>query len=193
MKFLTLDTHYQDVEIGSLSADATVRLPFREPFPGFEDDELWYHDHETRAHWERLDSLRQVEEVIRTRHAGNPWADIGRFSQRNTNGEFEQLHLFEVLGWADSVYVSRVGFQWRWSSWPAHAHFHELTPGTVGPYWYRADVYEQQLVTINDAVAQLRPALHAIEEIREQSPGFLWLPRECDLTPNEHLRVPLDL
>lgn len=116
--------------------------------------------------------------------------------QRNTYGEFEQLRLFEVLGWADSVSVCgdvpRVGFQWRWSSWPAHAHFHEHMPGTVAPHWYRADVYEQQLVTINDAVAQLRPALHAIEEIREQSPGFLWLPRERDLTPNEHLRVPLD-
>ena len=160
------------------------------------DDELWYHDHETNARWERVDNLRQAEDVVRSRTARNPWAGIGRFSRRNADGEFEQLHFFEVLGGADRVYVcgdvSRIGSQWRWSSWPADALHRELTHGTVGPTWYQAAVYEQQVVTDSDAVAQMRPALHAAEGLAEQVAGYLWLPRERDLAPNTHLRIPLD-
>jgi len=180
---------------GSQTADALAQLPLVESALSPDDDELWYCDQETKAQWERLDNLRQAEALIRSRSDKNPWAGVGRFSQRNTDGEFAQLHLFEVLGWADRVYVcgdvSGVGFQWRWSSWPADALHQKLTPGRVGPAWYRADVYEQQLVTINDAVAQLRPALYAIEGLHDQVPGYVWLPRERDLAPNQHLRVPL--
>lgn len=176
--------------------EALVHRPLLGCVPTPEDDELWYHDHETNAQWERLATLRQAEEVIRSRTARNSWAGIGRFSHRNMNGEFEQLHLFEVLGWADRVYVcgdvSHVGFQWRWSSWPASALHQELTPGTVGPAWYQADVYEQQVVTVDNAVTQLCPALHAIEGLSDQAPGYVWLPRDQDLAPNQHLRVPLD-
>lgn len=158
-------------------------------------NELWYHDQETKAVWERLDNLQQAEDIIRSRTPRNPWAGIGRFSHRNQNDEFEQSHLFEVLGWADRVYVcgdvSRIRSQWRWSSWPADALHRELTPSTVGPSWYQASIYEQQVVTVNDAVTQLRPALHAIEQVQEQVPGYVWLPRENDFAPNEHLRVPL--
>lgn len=172
-----------------------ILLPLKTALVPEDDDELWYHDHETNAEWERLDNLRQAEDVVRSRAARNPWAGIGRFSRRNADGEFEQLHLFEVLGWADLVYVcgdiSRVGSQWRWSSWPVDALSRELTPGTVGPAWYQASVYEQQLVTVNDAIAQIRPALHAVEGLSEQMAGYLWLPRDRDLSPNTHLRVPL--
>lgn len=158
-------------------------------------DELWYHDQETGAVWERLDNVQQAEDVIRSRTPRNPWAGIGRFSHRNQDDEFGQLHLFEVLGWADRVYVcgdvSRTGSQWRWSSWPADALHRGRTPSLVGPAWYQAAVYEQQVVTVNDAVTQLRPALHAIEGLQEQVPGYVWMPREHDLAPNAHLRVPL--
>ncbi|SOC86931.1 hypothetical protein SAMN05660766_0595 [Curtobacterium sp. 314Chir4.1] len=158
-------------------------------------EELWYHDRETNAQWERLAGLQQAEDVVRSRTPKNPWAGIGRFSAMNQNGEFEQVHLFEVLGWADRVYVcgdvSRTASQWRWSSWPVDALRRELTCGTVGPAWYQAAVYEQRVVTVNDALTQLRPALHAIEQVQEQVRGYIWLPRENDLAPNEHLRVPL--
>jgi hypothetical protein len=160
-----------------------------------ERDELWCHDQETKAAWERFDCVQQAEDVIRSRTPRNPWAGIGRFSHRNQHNEFEQVHLFEILGWADRVYVcgdvSRIGYQWRWSSWPAGALHRDRTPSTVGPAWYQAAVYEQQVVTVNDAVAQLRPALHAIEQVQEQVPGYIWMPRDDDLAPNEHLRVPL--
>jgi len=102
--------------------------------------------------------------------------------------------MLEVLGWDDRVYVcgdvSRVGFQWRWSSWPAPVPS-SCTPAAVGPAWYRADVFAEQLVTVDDAIAQLRPALHAIDNIADHTPGFLWLPRELDTAPNAHLRTPL--
>ncbi|KQR31106.1 hypothetical protein [Curtobacterium sp. Leaf154] len=159
-----------------------------------DDDELWYHDHKTNAQWERLDNLGQAEDVLRSRTDRNPWAGIGRFSRRNADGDFEKLHLFEVLGWADRVYVcgdiSRIGSQWRWSSWPADALGRDRTLSTVGHAWYQAAFYEQQVVAVNDAVAKLRPALHAVEGLAEQVAGYLWLPRERDLAPNTHLRVP---
>ncbi|MDM7885661.1 hypothetical protein QUG92_11155 [Curtobacterium sp. RHCKG23] len=191
MQPLTLDP-----TVDSPADTALATRPLLDSAPASEDDELWYHDHETKAQWERLDNLRQAEAIIRSRTARNPWAGIGRFSHRNADGEFEQLHLFEVLGWADRVYVcgdvSRVGFQWRWSSWPADTLHQGRTPGAVGPDWYRADVYEQQVVTVHDAVTQFRPALHAIEGVNDQAPGYVWLPREHDFAANQHLRTPLD-
>lgn|GEM_PF-6512393 len=63
--------------------------------------------------WERLATLEWAEDISRSRTPRNPWAGIGPFSHRNRDDEFEQLHLVEVLGWADRVYVcgdvSRIG------------------------------------------------------------------------------------
>jgi hypothetical protein len=161
-----------------------------------DDGELWYRDNDTDAQWEPLDTLQQAINILQTRSPLNPWAGVGRFTAFGYDGEAGQVHLFEVLGWADRIYVcgdiSRPGYQWRWSSWPITGRRGGLTPATVGPNWYQAAVYEEQLVTIHDAIAQLRPALHAIDEVAEQAPGFLWLPSEQDLAPNQHLRRPLD-
>lgn len=175
-------------------AGTLTLLPDPEPAESRDDGELWYRDNSTHALWEPLDALRAAEDIIRSRSTRNPWAGIGRFSQISADGEAGQVHMLEVLGWDDRVYVcgdvSRVGSQWRWSSWPNPLP-PSRTPTTVGPAWYQADVFKEQLVTVDNAITQLRPALHAIGSLGDQAPGFLWLPRELDADPNAHLRTPL--
>ncbi|TCL79015.1 MULTISPECIES: hypothetical protein [unclassified Curtobacterium] len=160
------------------------------------EEELWYRDNDTRTAWEPLNNLPQAKDIIRARTPQNPWAAIMRTFDLDDAGTFGSVNTFEVLGWADRVYVcgdvSRVGYQWRWSCWPVTARPDGGARTRVGPRWYQADVYEAQVVTVNDAIAQLVPALHALPEVPNQAPGFLWLPRELDVALNQHLRTPID-
>jgi hypothetical protein len=47
-----------------------------------------------------------------------------------------------------------------------------------------------RIATANDAVTQLRPALHARSRSKSRCPDMSGC-HENDLDPNEHLRVPL--
>lgn len=81
------------------------------------------------------------------------------------------------------------GSTWFWSSWPQPATFDSLTSATVGPAWYRGEVWEEQLQTVNDAVAQLRPALNAARFDPDHMPGYRWLNRWNDRSLLDHLRT----
>lgn len=93
---------------------------------------------------------------------------IGRFVDTGNDDDY-CTYGFEVFGWDGEIYVcgdtSGMGWQWRWSSWPIGAASGRLTVTVIGPSWFRAGVWKEQLLTVNDAVAQLWPALHAEREV----------------------------
>ncbi|WFR67678.1 hypothetical protein P9139_04275 [Curtobacterium flaccumfaciens] len=67
----------------------------------------------SNAVWEPLDTLREPQNIIRSRTDRSPWAVNGPFSDIDDDSEVGRVHMLEVLGCADRVYVcadaSRVG------------------------------------------------------------------------------------
>lgn len=183
--------------VGAITDVLTFHLTGTETLEKVEaSEELWYRDNDSDGYWNRIDTYRQAEDLIRARNSRSPWVTIRRIVDTGFDDEHYRVHAIEVLGWADAVYVcgdvTGIGWQWRWSSWPIGAPGGPLTPTVVGPSWYRGGVWKEQLQTVNDAVAQLWPATHAVHHVAHQAPGYVWLPRERDCVPNHHLRVPDD-
>jgi hypothetical protein len=157
-------------------------------------EQLWYRDNDTGpAGYENLRSYREAEQVIRSRSDRSPWATITRDVGLDHDPDWGRF-VIEVLGSDDRMYicgcVESPGLKWFWSSWPRPMGS-ERTPATIGPSWYQAPVWAEQVQTVNDAVAQLRPALTATRFVSDQVPGYLWLPRRNDQSLLEHLRAPL--
>jgi hypothetical protein len=167
-----------------------------ELLPGLEPErpeQLWYRDNDTgRRGYEDLQSYREAEQVIRTRTDRSPWATIARDVGDDNDPDWWRF-VIEVLGTEDRMYVCGCvevpGSTWFWSSWPRPMR-RERTAAAVGPNWYQAPVWAEQLQTANDAVAQLRTALTATRFVSDQVPGYLWLPRRNDRSLLGHLRVP---
>jgi len=158
-------------------------------------EQLWYRDHDTGpTGYQNLRSYREAENVIRSRSDHSPWASIYRDVGNDHDPDWARF-CFEVLGTGDRIYVCGCvevpGSTWFWSSWPKPVTFDQLTPATVGPAWYRGEVWEEQLQTANDAVAQLRPALNATCFQADEASGYQWLNRWNDRSLLQHLRVPM--
>ncbi|GAA3338628.1 hypothetical protein GCM10017714_10740 [Curtobacterium pusillum] len=158
-------------------------------------EQLWYRDHETGLGGsELLRSYREAEDVIRSRTDRNPWATITRDVGLDDDPDWLRFNI-EVLGTDDRMYicgdVQVSGSTWRWTSWPQPVRLGPHTPAAVGPAWFQAEVWEQQVQTVSDAIAQLRPALNAARYIHDQAPGYRWLPRIRDRSRLEHLRTPI--
>jgi hypothetical protein len=157
-------------------------------------EQLWYRDNETGpVGYEDLRSYREAEQVIRSRTDRNPWGTITRDVGLDNDPDWWRF-VIEILGTEDRMYICGCvevpGSTWFWSSWPRPMR-RERTAATIGPDWYQAPVWAEQVQTVNDAVAQLRPALTATRFVSDQVPGYLWLPRRNDRSLLEHLRAPI--
>lgn len=152
---------------------------------------LWYRDQKTLGHWERLATISQARELITSRDEANPWVTIIR-EEAGDDDRVALVNAFEMLGWADRVYVcgdtARAGSRWLWSSWPDHSRARSGRVAGVGPDWYRARVFEAQIETVTDALMQVATALLAVPEVVRQADGFEWRARSSDCSANQHLR-----
>lgn len=161
------------------------------PAPG-QSTQLWYRDQMTLGHWKRLQTFSQARELVASRDEENPWITITREHAGDADDRGSVVNAFEMLGWEDRVYVcgdtARSGSRWLWSSWPDEAWARAGRVAWIGPSWYRACVFEAQIETVSDALAQLAPALHAVPDVVRQADGFAWRVRSLDYSANQHLR-----
>lgn len=188
--------------------DAPTVLPLLETTPGPLEDvalleqslldetepDLWYRDHDSGEEWVQLHTIRDAEGIVLSRTDRNPWATIMRIEE-GENGEPYRWSVFEILGSHDRVFVCgdlrTSDSRWFWSSWPEGHQDPPKTVLPVGPPWYRAAIWSTQIVTANDAIVQLVPALHAQLFVERQTPGFVWRDRRHDHPSVEHLRSPI--
>jgi hypothetical protein len=152
---------------------------------------LWFRDNLHPA-WVQLGALEEAERLVQDRTEDNPWLTVCCAHDFGDNVYVDST--FEVLGHDPArMYVcgdvDNSDDTWFWSSWPSP----HLTPGpvgTVGPRWYWAEIYEAQIQTLDDALAQLKPALRILGKTEEAAPGYLWRDRIHDHSPLTHIRNP---
>ncbi|MFA0848932.1 hypothetical protein ABRP24_003355 [Curtobacterium sp. WHRI 8282] len=122
--------------------------------------------------------------MVRSRSDHSPWASIYRDVGDDNDPDWWRF-CFEVLSSGDRIFICGCvevpGSTWFWSNWPRPVDFGTLTSATVGPAWYRGEVWEQQL----------RPALNATRFEADQLWGYRWLNRWNDRSLLEQLRTPL--
>jgi len=158
-----------------------------------EEPDLWYRDNDHHD-WTQLRTLKEAEDVFVDRSERSPWCTLVRIIE-DEHGNAVQWNAIEVLGSTpDPMYVagdvSGDNYAWFWSSWPEGKETGPRRTVSVGPDWFEAIIFDCQIVTISDALAQVKPALYAVLGVERQAPGYRWRDRSFDYSRLEHLRSP---
>lgn len=154
-----------------------------------EQSDLWFRDNDHPT-WTRLDDIAAAADLVKSRSARHPWVTICRTHDTDTDHQIDST--FEVLG-ADPAHMYVCGdiqepnYAWFWSSWN-RGHHGRGPVVEVGPAWYQAEVFAQQVQTVHDALQQLEPALAMTSPNGEVVPGFWWKDRAHDHSWLEDLR-----